>query len=82
MRETTEQGEGPAGDLARHLADGVGFPADRRGRRRIRAGMLVYQKGSRLFFFNHAHDETCRCWRKAECCWPCRRLWRLLAARC
>ena len=20
-------------------------------------GMLVYQEGSRLFFFNHAHDE-------------------------
>jgi O-antigen ligase len=58
LQETTEQGTWgrPAiwRDTWRMASDfwltGVGAGAFQRG-------MLVYQEGSRLFFFNHAHDE-------------------------
>jgi hypothetical protein len=58
LQETTEQGEWgrPAiwRDTWRMASDfwltGLGAGAFQRG-------MLVYQSGSRLFFFNHAHDE-------------------------
>jgi O-antigen ligase len=58
LRETTEQGTWgrPAiwRDTWRMASDflltGVGAGAFQRG-------MLLYQEGSRLFFFNHAHDE-------------------------
>ena len=58
LQETTEQGEWgrPAiwRDTWRMASDfwvtGIGAGAFQRG-------MLVYQSGSRLFFFNHAHDE-------------------------
>ncbi len=58
LQETTEQGTWgrPAiwRDTWRMASDfwltGVGAGAFQRG-------MLVYQQGSRLFFFNHAHDE-------------------------
>src|SRR5258708_4322917 len=58
MNETTEQGEWgrPAiwRDTWRMASDfrltGVGAGA-------FQHAMLVYQRGSRLFFFNHAHDE-------------------------
>jgi O-antigen ligase len=58
LQETTEQGDWgrPAiwRDTWRMASDfwltGVGAGAFQRG-------MLAYQEGSRLFFFNHAHDE-------------------------
>jgi O-antigen ligase len=58
MQETTELGEWGRRviwhDTWRMAGDfrwtGVGAGAYQRG-------MLVYQQGSRLFFFNHAHDE-------------------------
>ena len=58
LKETTEQGEWGRPviwrDTWRMASDfaltGVGAGAFQRG-------MLAYQEGSRLFFFNHAHDE-------------------------
>ena len=36
-------------------------------------GMLLYQQGSRVFFFNHAHDEYLQIFAEGGCCSPCRR---------
>ena len=58
LRETTEQG--PWGrpaiwrDTWRMARD---FPLTGVGAGAFQRGMLAYQRGSRLFFFNHAHDE-------------------------
>jgi O-antigen ligase len=58
MRETTEQGEWgrPAiwRDTWRMASD---FPLTGVGAGAFEHAMLVYQSGSRLFFFNHAHNE-------------------------
>ncbi len=58
MQETTEQGEWGRRaiwrDTWRMASD---FPITGVGAGAFQQGMLVYQQGSRLFFFNHAHDE-------------------------
>jgi O-antigen ligase len=58
MRETTEQGEWGRPviwhDTWRMVSD---FPLTGVGAGAFQRAMLVYQEGSRLFFFNHAHNE-------------------------
>jgi len=58
MRETTEQGEWGRPviwhDTWRMVSD---FPLTGIGAGAFQRAMLVYQEGSRLFFFNHAHNE-------------------------
>ena len=58
LRETTEQGEWGRPviwhDTWRMVSD---FPLTGVGAGAFERAMLVYQEGSRLFFFNHAHNE-------------------------
>ena len=58
LQETTEQGEWGRPviwhDTWRMASD---FPLTGVGAGAFERAMLVYQEGSRLFFFNHAHNE-------------------------
>ena len=56
-RRRPSPANGAPRDLARHVADGEDFWLTGVGAGAFERGMLVYQEGSRQFFFNHAHDE-------------------------
>jgi hypothetical protein len=58
MRETTELGEWGRRVIWRDTAAMIrDFPLTGVGAGAFKRGMLVYQEGSRQFFFNHAHNE-------------------------
>jgi putative inorganic carbon (hco3(-)) transporter len=58
MQETTELGEWGRRAIWRDTAAMVrDFPLTGVGAGAFERGMLVYQSGSRQFFFNHAHNE-------------------------
>ena len=58
MQETTELGEWGRRVIWRDTAAMIrDFPLTGVGAGAFKRGMLVYQEGSRQFFFNHAHNE-------------------------
>ena len=58
MQETTELGEWGRRAIWRDTAAMIrDFPLTGVGAGAFERGMLVYQSGSRQFFFNHAHNE-------------------------
>ena len=58
MQETTELGEWGRRAIWRDTIEMIGnFPLTGVGAGAFKRGMLVYQEGSRQFFFNHAHNE-------------------------